>query len=81
MGKKEFSLPLTANLFARQPGNLKVLQEMALDANNIGKNRLAQQLFKKLLERQDVDDKVLFQAAKDIDIAGYEKENSALIEK
>ncbi len=81
MGKKEFALPLAANLFARQPENLKVLQEMALDANNIGKNDIAQQLFKKLLERQDVDDKVLFQAVKIFDIPGNEKENSVLLEK
>ncbi len=81
MGKKELALPLAERLSARQPENLKLLQEMALDANLIGQIQKARRLFKRLLEEQEVDDKVLFQAIKVLDIPSKEKESSILLEK
>ncbi len=81
MGRKELALPLAENLLCRQPENLKLLQEMAQDAINIGQNEKARQLYKKLLEIQDVDDRVLLQAAKLFNIPGNEKESSILLEK
>ncbi len=80
MGRRELALPLAESLIARQPENLKLIQEIALDANYIGQNEKARQLFKKLLERQYVDDRVLFQAAKMFDIPGKEKQSSVLFE-
>ncbi|MBU1567615.1 MAG: tetratricopeptide repeat protein, partial [Proteobacteria bacterium] len=79
--KKELALPLAERLIARQPENLKLIQEMAFDANVIGQNEKARQLFKKLLEGQDVEDSVLFQAIKVFDIPGKEKERIGLLEK
>jgi len=81
MGKKEFALPLAENLLCRQPENFKLLEEIALDAINTGQNEKARQLYKKLLDKQDVDDRVLFQAGKVFDIPGNEKENSIFLEK
>ena len=81
MGKKEFALPLAENLLCRQPENFKLLEEMALDAISIGQAEKARQLYKKILDKQDVDDRVLFQIGKVFDIPGNEKENSILLEK
>ncbi len=81
MGKKEFVLPLAERLIARQPENLRLLQEMAWDANFIGQNEKARQFLKKLLERKHVDDNVLFQAINVFDVPGKEKDKSALLEQ
>ncbi|MFH0785833.1 MAG: tetratricopeptide repeat protein [Pseudomonadota bacterium] len=81
IGKKEVALPLAESLSTRQPDNFKLLQEIAVDANNLGQNEKSRHYFKKLLERQAVDDRILFQAIKVIDIPGRSKESSILWEQ
>lgn len=81
MGKKEVALPLLECLSARQPENLWLFQEIAIDADDIGQKEKSRYYFKKLLERRSVDDRILFQAIKVFDIPGREKESSILLEK
>ncbi len=81
MGKKEVALPLLERLSARQPDNLRLFQEIAIDADNIGQKEKSRYYFMKLLERRSVDDRILFQAIKVFDIPGREKESSILWEK
>lgn len=81
MGKIEFSLPLAERLIVRQPENLSVQQEAALDANKIGQNEKTRKLIRRILPVKDVSDSILNQAIKLFDTPGSEKETSILFEQ
>lgn len=57
------------------------MQETAVEAQNFGRYATARYLYRKLLEKQEIEEKILFQAIKVFDFPGYEREYSLLLEK
>ena len=67
MGKRELALPLAERLAARQPENLTLLREMAIDAYRIGENQKTRSILKRLSAVKEVNDKILTQVVKIFD--------------
>lgn len=74
-GKKKNAFTLFELLLARQPENLHLLEEMAMDADFLGYHEKARQLLKRLLMGAKVEDRVVLEAARLFEVPGYEQES------
>ncbi len=79
-GKIGSALSIAEMLLARQPDNLKLLQDSARDAKRIGETDKSRKLFRRILAKHDVDDLLLLEAIQVLDTQGNEAELSILWE-
>ena len=77
-GKKQFSFALFEQYNLRHPENNTILHYLALDAEELGKHEKARKFYARLLQNQNVADRIIFQAIKVFDVPGFEKTRSAL---
>ena len=80
-GKKDLAFVLFEQYALRHPDNVTVLETLAVDAHELGKDDKARILYAKLLENPAVDDRVIFEAVQVFDEPGYEKKRSELWRK
>jgi len=80
-GKKQIAFHLLEQLRLRSPDNLLLLHEAAIDAHQLHNDKRARKLYRELLEGENVDDRIIFQAAQVFDSPGFEKETAELWEK
>lgn len=77
-GKKELAFVLFEQYALRHPDNRTVIETLAIDAHALGKDDKARTFYTQLLEKQAVDDRVIFEAVQVFDEPGYEKKRSEL---
>ena len=80
-GKKELAFVLFERYALRHPDNSTVIETLAVDAHELGKDDKARTLYDQLLENPAVDDRVIFEAVQVFDEPGYEKKRSDLWQK
>ncbi|MGB3224746.1 MAG: tetratricopeptide repeat protein [Desulforhopalus sp.] len=77
-GEKQLSFALLEQLSIRHPENNTIIHYLASDAYDLGKVEKSRKLYTRLLQGQEVDDEIIFQAAGVFDVPGYEKERNSL---
>lgn len=77
-GKKNLSFALLEQLSIRHPKNNTIIHYLAADAHDLGKAEKSRKLYARLLQDQQVNDEIIFQAAEVFDVPGYEKERNSL---
>ena len=80
-GRNNVAFALQEQLLLRAPGNVQVLHEAAIDAQKLHKNDKARSLYQKLLDREIVEDRVIYQASKVFDVPGFENKTAELREE
>ncbi len=80
-GLKGLAFPLMQQLTTRQPENKTFIHDLALDAVSLKRYDLARRLYRDLLDSDNVDDRIIFQAASVFDEAGLEKERDSIYER
>lgn len=80
-GKNNMAFPLQEQLILRSPGNSQIVHEAAVDAQQLHMDKKARLLYEKLLEQENVDDRVIYQASKVFDVPGYEQKTAELREE
>ena len=80
-GKRTQALPLLEGLSQRHPEDRALLYTLALDSRDHGRADRARQLFARLLDYPEVEDRLIFQAAELFDVPGHEQRRQALWEE
>ncbi|HSL39943.1 MAG TPA: tetratricopeptide repeat protein, partial [Desulforhopalus sp.] len=80
-GKRAQALPLLEGLSQRRPEDRALLYTLALDSRDHGRPDRARQLFVRLLDSPEVEDRLIFQAAELFDVPGHEQRRQALWEE
>lgn len=77
-GKKKLSFALLEQLSIRHPENNTIIHYLASDAEELGKGEKSRKLYAKLMQDRQVDDQIIFEAARVFDVPGFEKERNSL---
>lgn len=77
-GKKNLSFALLEQLSIRHPENNTIIHYLASDAEELGKGEKARQFYARLMQGRQVDDQIIFNAARVFDVPGFEKERNSL---